>query len=117
MNRNTWIVVIVILAAWEAICRLQWVPGVILPAPSAIAAAAGDSWKEFAIGMKVTLMEMAAAALIACAIGISLGTLLGRSALASAAASPLLTAASTRWLASRKVPPRTFALTRCRPRT
>ena len=33
MNRNTWIVVIVILAAWEAICRLQWVPGVILPDP------------------------------------------------------------------------------------
>ena len=65
MNRNTWIVTIVILAVWEAVCRLQWVPGVILPAPSAIAAAAGESWKEFALGMRVTLMEMAAAAAIA----------------------------------------------------
>ncbi len=93
VSRNTWIVTIVILAVWEAVCRLQWVPGVLLPAPSAIATVAGESWKEFALGMRVTLMEMAAAAAIACVTGIALGTLLGRSALASAAASPLLTAA------------------------
>ena len=54
VNRNTWIVTIVILAVWEAVCRLQWVPGVILPAPSAIAAAAGDSFFTAGTGAEAT---------------------------------------------------------------
>jgi NitT/TauT family transport system permease protein len=82
--------VIVVLAAWEAICRAGLVPQVILPAPSAIAGAAISSWRDYLQAFQVTAIEIITAILLAWLSGIVVGGLLGARRLSFAAFGPVL---------------------------
>ena len=81
---------VLLLLAWEAVCRAGLVPQVILPAPTAIVAAAVTDWRDFLQGFEVTLVEIAAATALACLAGILLGSLAAQRRLVAAATSPIL---------------------------
>ena len=67
-----------LLAAWEAWCRLGGVPALIVPAPSAVFA---TLWSEIATGrlwphLRITATEMALGLALGCAVGLGIGILL-----------------------------------------
>lgn len=85
-----WIAGLLLLALWEAACRLLAIPEFILPTPSASIAAlvefAGPIWFNAAFTLWVTLLGFA----LAVAFGLVLGVVVGSSPLAYAALNPLL---------------------------
>lgn len=64
-------------AIWEALPRLGVVPGIILPPPSAIVAAAMKDFGSFMANMQITVLEALVATAIAWALGVTLGVIFG----------------------------------------
>jgi NitT/TauT family transport system permease protein len=94
MRRATLIkiaVTLVLLAAWELICRAKLVNPIILAPPSDIVAALLVSGREFVHAFQVTILSIVAAAAMAWAIGIGFGLFAGLSPLLYGIFSPLLT--------------------------
>ncbi|MCZ8044879.1 MAG: ABC transporter permease [Beijerinckiaceae bacterium] len=72
------LLLVVLLAGWEAWCRLGRVPALIVPAPSAVFA---TLWSEIASGrllphLAVTATEMTLGLALGCAVGLATGILL-----------------------------------------
>ncbi|KRE09854.1 ABC transporter permease [Bosea sp. Root381] len=72
------LLLVVLLGAWEAYCRLGSVPALIVPAPSSVFA---TLWGEIASGrllphLWVTAAEMALGLALGCAVGLGTGILL-----------------------------------------
>lgn len=72
------LLLVALLAAWEAWCRLSGVPALIVPAPSAVFA---TLWSEIATGrlwphLRLTATEMALGLALGCAVGLGTGVLL-----------------------------------------
>jgi NitT/TauT family transport system permease protein len=70
---------IALIAAWEASCRLFVIPSYLLPAPSAIAATAGDLELKVWLGhvwatLRVALMGYVAAILVSIPLAVGLAT-------------------------------------------
>jgi len=85
------IVTVVILAAWELICRLGLVNPIIMAPPSDIVLAMLTSWRDFLGAFQVTILEIIVSACLAWAIGIGFGLVFGLSPLGYGVFSPLLT--------------------------
>jgi NitT/TauT family transport system permease protein len=79
-----------VVAVWEAIVRLGLVNQIILAAPSDIVLAAANDGDVFLRAFATTMMEIAAAILIAWTLGVVLGVVIGSSRTLSAAAAPVL---------------------------
>jgi NitT/TauT family transport system permease protein/taurine transport system permease protein len=94
MNRGRVIKSLVIAAAaaalWEAIVRLGLVNAIILAAPSDIVLAAASDGEVFLRAFATTVIEIAAAILIAWTLGIVLGVAVGSSHALAAATAPVL---------------------------
>jgi len=94
MNRGRVIKSLVIAAAaaalWEAIVRLGLVNAIILAAPSDIVLAAASDGEVFLRAFATTVIEIAAAILIAWTLGIVLGVAVGSSHTLAAATAPVL---------------------------
>jgi NitT/TauT family transport system permease protein len=72
----------VLLAGWEAWCRLGGVPALIVPAPSSVFA---TLWSEVASGrllphLAITATEMALGLALGCVVGLGVGILLAEAA-------------------------------------
>jgi ABC-type nitrate/sulfonate/bicarbonate transport system permease component len=85
------VVAVVILAAWELICRLGLVNAIILAPPSSIVAAMLTSWRDFLGAFQVTILSIATSIALAWSIGIGFGLIFGLSPLGYGVFSPLLT--------------------------
>lgn len=77
------LLLVALLAAWEAWCRLSGVPALIVPAPSAVFT---TLWSEIATGrlwphLRLTATEMALGLALGCAVGIGTGILLAEAGL------------------------------------
>jgi ABC-type nitrate/sulfonate/bicarbonate transport system permease component len=84
-------VTILLLGAWELICRAGLVNPIILAAPSDMAAALLTSGKAFLGAFQLTMLSIAAAAALAWTIGIGFGLVAGLSPLLYGIFAPLLT--------------------------
>lgn len=71
------LLVLLLLALWEALPRLGLVPALFLPPPSAVLQSALVDWREFGHEGVTTLSEIAAALAIACVAGTLAGALVG----------------------------------------
>lgn len=76
------LLLVALLAAWEAWCRLSGVPALIVPAPSAVFT---TLWSEIATGrlwphLLITATEMALGLALGCAVGLGTGILLAEAA-------------------------------------
>jgi NitT/TauT family transport system permease protein len=94
MTRGTLIkfgVAIMLLGAWELICRAKLVNPIILASPSDIILALFTSGKEFVGAFRITMLSILVAAILAWAIGIGFGLIVGLSRLWYGILSPLLT--------------------------
>lgn len=94
MSRTTvgkLIVIVLTIAAWEAICRAGLVNPIILAPPSSIVAAAMTSGAQFLDAFQVTILSIVAAVLIAWSIGIGFGLVIGLTPLGYGIFAPLLT--------------------------
>jgi NitT/TauT family transport system permease protein/taurine transport system permease protein len=78
---------------WEGVSRAGLIPPLILPPPSAIAAAALKDGGLFLASLQVTVFEIVVATALAWAIGVPLGVLIGSSRRASGLLAPLLDSA------------------------
>ena len=87
-----WVLLVIVIALWELLCRLGNVSEFVFPAPSAIASSlveygsviAGHAWRTFwttMVGFGLSIV-----------VGVLLGFLIGSSRLAYAAVYPLMTA-------------------------
>jgi NitT/TauT family transport system permease protein len=79
-----------VMALWEAIVRLGLVNQIILAAPSDIVQAAANDGDVFLRAFATTMLEIAAAILIAWTLGIVLGVVVGSSHALAAATAPVL---------------------------
>jgi NitT/TauT family transport system permease protein len=79
-----------VMALWEAIVRLGLVNQIILAAPSDIVLAAANDGDVFLRAFATTMLEIAAAILIAWTLGIVLGVVVGSSHALAAATAPVL---------------------------
>jgi NitT/TauT family transport system permease protein len=79
-----------VMALWEAIVRLGLVNQIILAAPSDIVLAAANDGDVFLRAFATTMLEIAAAILIAWTLGIVLGVVVGSSRALAAATAPVL---------------------------
>jgi NitT/TauT family transport system permease protein len=79
-----------VMALWEAIVRLGLVNQIILAAPSDIVLAAASDGDVFLRAFATTMLEIAAAILIAWTLGIVLGVVVGSSRALAAATAPVL---------------------------
>jgi NitT/TauT family transport system permease protein len=79
-----------VIALWEAIVRLGLVNQIILAAPSDIVLAAANDGDVFLRAFATTMLEIAAAILIAWTLGIVLGVVVGSSRALAAATAPVL---------------------------
>jgi NitT/TauT family transport system permease protein/taurine transport system permease protein len=84
-------VTVLLLGAWELICRAKLVNPIILAPPSDIVLALLASGHEFAGAFQVTILSILAAGTIAWVIGIGFGLIVGLSPLGYGIFSPLLT--------------------------
>jgi NitT/TauT family transport system permease protein len=87
---NAVLIVLTVLAAWELVVRLGLVSPIILAAPSDIVLAAAKDGTVFGRALAITLVEIAAAILIAWTLGIGLGLLVGSSHVLAAGTAPVL---------------------------
>jgi NitT/TauT family transport system permease protein len=78
------------VAVWEAIVRLGLVNAIILAAPSDIVLAAANDGDVFLRAFATTVMEIAAAILIAWTLGITVGLVAGSSHALASATAPVL---------------------------
>lgn len=85
-----WLVLGLVVLAWEAAPRLGWVPPVILAPPSAALLAGIADFGTFARALAFTLGEIAVALLIAYGLGGVVGLVVGATPLLRAALLPLL---------------------------
>ena len=83
--------VILLLGAWEAICRAKLVNPIILASPSDIVAALLTSGVDFIGAFELTIASIAIATTFAWLIGVGVGLVVGRSPLGYGIFSPLLT--------------------------
>ncbi len=83
MNRTLetlapFVLVAVLLALWEAACRLTGVPAYFLPAPSAVAAAMAQDWALLLASawktLSTALLALAFASLTACSLALIIST-------------------------------------------
>jgi NitT/TauT family transport system permease protein/taurine transport system permease protein len=88
MRRAVWLVALLVL--WELLVRTDLVNQLLLPAPSGIVLAAVVDGERFVDAFAVTLAEIAMAAAIAAALGISLGVLGAASSLLAVVVSGVL---------------------------
>jgi NitT/TauT family transport system permease protein len=79
-----------VMALWEAIVRLGLVNQIILAAPSDIVLAAANDGDVFLRAFATTMLEIAAAILIAWTLGIVLGVVVGSSHALASATAPVL---------------------------
>jgi NitT/TauT family transport system permease protein len=84
--------VLLLLAIWEAACRLTGVPAYFLPTPSAVAAAAATSAGPLTASALNTLVMALWALTLAAAIALPLALLTGLSPILARAVSPLAVA-------------------------
>jgi NitT/TauT family transport system permease protein len=84
------VIAAVVMALWEAIVRLGLVNQIILAAPSDIVLAAANDGDVFLRAFATTMLEIAAAILIAWTLGIVLGVVVGSSHALAAATAPVL---------------------------
>ena len=84
-----WLLPLVLLAGWEALCRLGGVRPYVLPAPSAVAAAAAADPAGLARAALATLAQALAALALAAAVAWPLALAAGLSATAERALRPL----------------------------
>jgi NitT/TauT family transport system permease protein/taurine transport system permease protein len=84
------VIAMAVLAAWEAIVRLDLINQIILAAPSHIVEAAVKDGATFLRAFATTLIEIGAAILIAWTLGIALGLAAGSSYRLAAATAPVL---------------------------
>jgi NitT/TauT family transport system permease protein/taurine transport system permease protein len=87
---RTFLIVLTALAAWELVVRLGLISAIILAGPSDIVLAAAKDGMLFMRALAITLIEIAAAMLIAWTLGIGLGILIGSSQALAAGAAPVL---------------------------
>jgi NitT/TauT family transport system permease protein/taurine transport system permease protein len=80
----------VMLALWEIVVRLGFVPVILLPAPSDVVAAAIKDGATFASAFVATVVEISVAILIAWVLGVALGVIAGSSYGLAAATAPVL---------------------------
>jgi NitT/TauT family transport system permease protein len=80
--------------AWEAVARLQWVPALFLPAPSAVLVEAGRmAWSgELGRHVAISLVRVGAGFGLGAAAGTALGLVLGSSSVLWAIGNPLIAA-------------------------
>jgi NitT/TauT family transport system permease protein len=78
------------LAAWEGIVRLGLVSQIILAAPSDVLRAAATDGRLFLDAFAITAIEIGTAIVIAWALGIGIGVVVGSSHRISAAVAPIL---------------------------
>lgn len=74
-----WILIIMLIAAWEVLPRLGVIPTLFLPPLSKTLAALNVGISEYWQHLLITLQEVGVALIFACGGGISLGILLGSS--------------------------------------
>jgi NitT/TauT family transport system permease protein/taurine transport system permease protein len=86
---RTFLIVLTALAAWELVVRLGLISAIILAGPSDIVLAAAKDGMLFMRALAITLIEIAAAMLIAWTLGIGLGILIGSSQTLAAGAAPV----------------------------
>jgi NitT/TauT family transport system permease protein len=97
-ERPAWLIggvaLALLLLGWEGIARLDWVPALFLPAPTAVIAEAGrmaqsgELWRHLAVSLARVGMGFAVGA----AVGTALGLVLGVSRVVSAVANPIIAA-------------------------
>jgi NitT/TauT family transport system permease protein len=86
------LVVALLLALWEAAFRLGLLSPIIFGAPSLIVRAAIQDGATFLLAFRITLLEIAAAILIAWSLGILLGVIAGSLPIAARVCAPVLSA-------------------------
>jgi len=69
--------IVAIVAAWEAVARLEWVDSAFVPAPSAVVRALGAIGDRALGGLGDTLVKTAIAYAIAVVLGVTLGVTIG----------------------------------------
>ena len=87
-----WLVGLAAILAWELLCRLFGVPEFILPAPGAIADVLLGRWREILVQAGYTLGMTTLGFLLAVAVGMALGVLIGSSRLVYKGLYPVLIA-------------------------
>jgi NitT/TauT family transport system permease protein len=86
------ILAVVVLAIWEIVSRQELVSPIIFGSPSLIfEAALKDGW-TFLLAFRTTILEIVAAAVVACTLGISLGVISGSSPLLARLCPPVFSA-------------------------
>ena len=87
-----WLVGLVVILAWELLCRLFGVPEFILPPPSAILGALAARWADIVSQAGYTLGMTTLGFLLAVVVGLALGVLIGSSRLVYKGLYPVLIA-------------------------
>jgi NitT/TauT family transport system permease protein/taurine transport system permease protein len=86
------VITVLCIALWELTFRIGLLNPIIFGAPSLVAKAAMSDGLLFLQAFRVTLVEIALAALIACVGGVVAGVLLGAAPIAAITATPILSA-------------------------
>lgn len=86
------LITVLCIGVWEVAFRIGLLNPIIFGAPSLVAKAAMSDGLLFLQAFRITLVEIALAALIACVGGIVLGVLLGALPIAAVTATPILSA-------------------------
>jgi NitT/TauT family transport system permease protein len=82
--------ILVVLGLWEAVRRFNLVGPLLLASPTEIADAFVTSWSDYAVALRLTVMEIAVALAFAWTLGIGAGTIAGLRPFLSATTGPLL---------------------------
>jgi NitT/TauT family transport system permease protein len=84
------LMIVIVLGLWEAVRRFNLVGPLLLASPSEIVGAFVKSWFDYAVALRVTVIEIAIALAFAWTFGIAAGTIAGLRPFLSATAGPLL---------------------------
>lgn len=90
INILRWSLLALFLLGWEALRRLDIVPGMLLASPTEIYQAWHDAGPDFLAAFRLTVIEIAISLVIACSLGILMGLFAGSSARRAAIIGPLL---------------------------
>lgn len=84
------LIIFVVIGLWEAVRRFNLVGPLLLASPSEIVEAFIESWFDYLIALRLTVIEIAIALAFAWTLGIGAGTIAGLRPFLTATAGPLL---------------------------
>lgn len=90
MTLRRGLMILIVLGLWEAVRRLNLVGPLLLASPTEIADAFAQSWLDYVVALRLTVVEIAIALAFTWMLGIGAGTIAGLRPFLSATTGPLL---------------------------